>query len=75
MEKVIRLSSEQFQGLLQGKKLQFEEMDGKRKVKKTTIYPPHYGLYFTYEQVAEIKHLAASNAIREMFELIDSLKQ
>ncbi len=70
MEKEIRLTSEMFQALLQGKKLQM--VVGMEKPERTTIYPPHYGLYLTHEQVSEIKAAARRAGAKEVFDLMDS---
>lgn len=69
------LTSEQFQGLLQGKELRFDIADSKGKIRRTSIYPPHYGLYLTREQLYFIENEARRSGVREFIELIESLKQ
>jgi len=71
MEKEIRLTSEMFLALLQGKKLQMAV--GWKNPKITTIYPPHYGMYFTFEQIAEIKMMAMREGRSEIIDLIDKV--
>ena len=70
MEKEIRLTSEMFLALLQGKKLQMAV--GWKNPEITTIYPPHYGMYFTFEQIAEVKMMAMREGRSEILNLIDS---
>jgi hypothetical protein len=73
-EENLHLTSEQFQGLLQGKKLVFDVMDSPKSRKRTTIFPPHYGLYITREQLYFIKNEARRSGVREFIELIEGLK-
>lgn len=73
MEKEIRITSEMFQALLQGKKLVMEV--GYPKTEMTTIYPPHYGLNFTFEQIAEIQRAARRSGAQEVIDLLDSVKE
>lgn len=73
MDKEIRLTSELFQALLQGKKL--EMIVGIENPERTIIYPPHYGLHFTFEQIAEIKNAARREGSREVFDLIQKFEE
>lgn len=73
-EKIIHLTSEQFQGLLQGKKLSFQVLNGKN-IEKTEIFPPHYGLYLTREQLYFIENEARRSGVRDFIELIEDLKK
>ncbi len=69
MENEIRLTSEMFLGLLQGKKLEFVINGGK----KHTLYPPHYGLYLTHEQLVEIKSRAHHEGAMSTYELLEKI--
>lgn len=69
--KEIRITSEMFQALLQGKKL--EMVVGMKNPERTVIYPPHYGLHFTFEQIAEIQHAARRAGAREVMDLLDGV--
>ena len=68
MNKEIRITSEMFQALLQGKKLVMEV--GMENPERTTIYPPHYGLHFTFEQIAEIERAARIAGAKEVIDLM-----
>ena len=70
MEKEIRLTSEMFYALLQGKKLE-QITNGERM----TIYPPHYGLYLTHEMLNDIKKSARHAGAMETYELLEKLSK
>jgi hypothetical protein len=67
----IHLQEDAFIGLLQGKKIEWVNgFSGKR----WTIYPPHYGLYFTHAQIAELQRSARMSGVREFIELLDKMQ-
>ena len=68
MKQEIRLTSEMFYALLQGKKL-VQITNGEEMV----IYPPHYGLFLTHEQLTEIKTKAHHEGAMATFELLEKL--
>ncbi len=69
----IKLTEEMFIGLLQGKKLQQIVHLGGGETKEWTIYPPHYGLYLTHAQIAELKSHAYQSGLMHMVDYVDSL--
>lgn len=70
--KEIRLSEEMFLGLLQGKKLEYVTHRGmEQEQSRLVIYPPHYGLYLTHSQIAELQRAARMEGSRELIELMD----
>lgn len=71
MNKEIRLSSEMFQALLQGKKIVIEV--GMENPERTTVYPPHYGLHLTFEQISEIQRAARMAGAKELMDLLDGI--
>ena len=74
MNDEIRLTEEMFYALLQGKKLQYLTHSVKGgSAKQWTIYPPHYGLYFTHAQIAEMQRAGQMEGSRRLIELLDKI--
>lgn len=69
IEKEIKLNNESFGALLTGKKLEMIDIES-----RITIYPPHYGLYLTREQLEEIKLEAYRNGAKSLVELLGKIR-
>jgi len=75
----IQLNQETFSALLTGKKLEqvFYGPPLQTKDFKTSndvmieIYPPHYGLYFTHEQINELMQMARIEGAKTTFDMFE----
>jgi hypothetical protein len=54
-----KITTEQIQALLEGKKLVFQ-YQGQPQI---TLYPPNYGVFMTYEKLAELRRKIGFQAL------------
>lgn len=70
----IRLTSEMFQALLQGKRLSqivYENAMDVESFSEIVIYPPNFGKYLTHEQIVEIRRVAEMLGGQKIIDLLN----
>ncbi len=66
-----KLTEEALKALFEGKKIVFDYAGQPR----VTLYPPRYGVFMTYEKMAEVERLAQNKALEALLKVFRDVKE